>query len=455
MSTARTRTAAPPASRRRRLAAGLAALLVGVTGCGGGDDGPSGLGRACRNVERLLEAVSVGDSDVANDELDRLTDRDEIAERLDVGDLDDAVERDDVDDIEQAVDGLGCDLLDVDPDPTDPDPTDPDPTDPDPTDPDPTDPTTTDSTTDSSTDFTLPSPPTDPAPTDPTTATTTATTPEITSATVITNTSAPPSPPQNDPDSPALIPVDVDAREGGDTGPSDPRTARQVVDEFGVASMLVPEGPHVIREFSISRDFGEFDSSFDRITYSFASELGSPEVLKRFRRAIASTGDYSFTESQSETIVDFTASPRDFDDPLPSWSVDVPTVSADVMEVDITRSTYDVAVEPGLPAEVREPLGEQLGFVDELGWEVTGFRYSVSYDFQPEGFFSRTVDFDVPADDTPKDAARRLVPLLGSGAEVDDEDADSVIITVGESAGDYWIIGSYSDGVTGSVYTTD
>ncbi|MBA3398694.1 MAG: hypothetical protein H0U01_01900, partial [Acidimicrobiia bacterium] len=73
MSTAR--TASPPASRRRRLAAGLAALLVGVTACGGGDDdGPSGLGRACRNVERLLEAVSVGDRDLANDELDRLTD---------------------------------------------------------------------------------------------------------------------------------------------------------------------------------------------------------------------------------------------------------------------------------------------------------------------------------------------------------------------------------------------
>jgi len=452
VSNARTRTAAPPASRR--LAAALAALLVGVTSCGGGDDGPSGLGRACRNVERLLEAVSVGDRDLANDELDRLTDHDEIAERLDVDELDDAVENDDVDDIEQAVDGLGCDL-DVDPDPTDPDPTGPDPSDPDPTDPDATDPTTTESTTDSSTDFTLPSPPTDPEPTDPTTATTTATTPEITSATVITNTSAPPSPPQNDPDSPALIPVDVDARKGGDTGPSDPRTARQVVDEFGVASMLVPEGPHVIREFSISRDFGEFDSSFDRIAYSFASELGSREVLKRFRRAIASTGDYSFTESQNETIVDFTASPREFDDPLPSWSVDVPTGNANVMEVDITRSTYDVAVEPGLPAEVREPLGEQLGFVDELGWEVTGFRYSVSYDFQPEGFFSRTVDFDVPADDTPKDAARRLVPLLGSGAEVDDEDADSVIITVGESAGDYWIIRSYSDGVTGSFSTTD
>ena len=452
MSTAR--TASPPASRRRRLAAGLAALLVGVTSCGGGDDGPSGLGRACRNVERLLEAVSVGDRDLANDELDRLTDHDEIAERLDVDELDDAVESADVDDIEQAVDGLGCDL-DVDPDPTDPDPTGPDPSDPDPTDPDPTDPTTTDSTTDSSTDFTLPSPPTDPAPTDPTTATTTATTPEITSATVITDTSAPPSLPQTDPDSPALIPVNVDARAGGDTGPSDPRTARQVVDEFGVASMLVPEGPHVIREFSISRDFGEFDSSFDRIAYSFASELGSREVLKRFRRAIASTGDYSFTESQSETSVDFTASPREFDDPLPSWSVDVPTGNANAMEVDITRSTYDVAVEPGLPAEVREPLGEQLGFVDELGWEVTGFRYSVSYDFQPEGFFSRTVDFEVPADDTPKDAARRLVPLLGSGAEVDDEDADSVIITVGESAGDYWIIGSYSDGVTGSFSTTD
>jgi len=446
MSTARTRTAAPPASRRRRLAAALAALLVGVTACGGGDDdGPSGLGRACRNVERLLEAVSVGDRDLANDELDRLTDHDEITERLDVDELDDAVESADVDDIEQAVDGLGCDL-DVDPDPTDPDPTGPDPSDPDPTDPDPTDPTTTDSTTDSSTDFTLPSPPTDPEPTDPTTATT----PEITSATVITNTSAPPSPPQNDPDSPALIPVDVDARDGGDLGPSDPRTAREVVDTFGIASMLVPEGSHVLSEISISRDFGDFQSTSDRITYSFASELRPGQVLDRFRREIRTTGDYSFTESQSEDQVEIIASPRNVEDSLPSWSVDVPQDGGDVVQVDIFRTSYDVPVDARLPSEVRDPMDEQLGIIDELGWELNGFRYSASYDIVPEGTYTRTADFDVPTDDSAEEAVARLVPLLGSDAEVDDEDADSILVTVGEVGRDYWFLSSYSDGVTGS-----
>ncbi|MEJ7724750.1 MAG: hypothetical protein WKF64_10635, partial [Ilumatobacteraceae bacterium] len=96
---------------RHRIAGITISSMVVLAACGpGGDDSSFSSGRACRNVERLIEAVQADDPSQAGQELDRLTDNREVDERIDAAELDDVVDDPGTragDAIEDAVSGLG------------------------------------------------------------------------------------------------------------------------------------------------------------------------------------------------------------------------------------------------------------------------------------------------------------------------------------------------------------
>ncbi|MGI9028916.1 MAG: hypothetical protein ACR2HP_02870 [Ilumatobacteraceae bacterium] len=112
------------AAVRHRIAGVAITSTVALGACGQGGEGDSfSAGRACRNVERLIEAVQANDLRMADQELDRLTDDGDVEQRIDVAELNDVVDdpgADAGDAIEDAVSGLDCDveIQDVVTDPT-------------------------------------------------------------------------------------------------------------------------------------------------------------------------------------------------------------------------------------------------------------------------------------------------------------------------------------------------
>lgn len=435
----------------------------------GGDSESFSSGRACRNVERLIEAVQAGDSSTAGEELDRLTDDDDVEEQIDAAELEDVVDDpDDVPDddvavaVEDAVSGLDCDLDIDDVDITDPatDPTVTEPTGTGPTAPT-TEPTGTDSTTEltttdpttgatGATTFTLP-----PIPTTSTVASTVAPTtrPPATTAPGAGSTDAPSSDPsRTDPtsaptDDPtgrlALITVDVDAIDSDDIGEHDPRRIEELARLFGLDGFMVPVGRKEIDLVYVAHDFGDAPSRYDDIGFRFASKLSEREVLARFRKAVSKQGQYSFERTDLGDDIAFDATPADLDDQIPNWEVQVSPKAGRVHRVEIVRSDYSNGVRTEMRDVIADERDVELALINDLGWEVTGFSYYSATDLTSSAYETSDLTFEAPG--AIVDAKDRLVRALGRGAKARKQD-DSFNI---ETPGGVWFLSDYGAGVSG------
>ncbi len=425
------------ASLRCRLAGIATATAMAVlAGCGAGDEGDSfSSGRACRNVERLIEAVQAGDQSTAAQELERLTDDDDVEQQLDVAELEDVVDDPDSDAgdaIEDAVSGLDCDLDIEVVDTTDPTTI--------PTMTDPTEPTVTDPTTDPTGQppFTLP-----PAPT---TATVPATDPTTTGppATTATSATTPTTSSSSDPQRRVpLIAVDVGAVGSDDVGEYDPRDLQELAALFGLEGLMVPAGPSEVDLVYVAHEFGDSRSRYDNFGFRFASELSEREVLARFREAVSQQGDYTFGQSDIADDIGFDTTSVDFEAQIPNWDVRVSPKEGQVHRLEIVRSDYSDNVRTQMRDIITEERQVEIGVLDELGWDVSGFSYYSSTDASSSVYKTSSLTF--VTSDALVDAKDRLVSTLGRGAEATEED-DSFSI---ETANGFWRLADYGAGVTG------
>lgn len=448
---------------RRRIAEITMTSVVLLAACGSGGGGDSfSSGRACRNVERLIEAVQAGDPSTAGQELDRLTDDVEVESRMDGAELDDVVDDPDgdtVDAIEDAVSGLNCDLDIEDVDITDPT-TDPPVTDPttdptrDPTVTDPTtDPTMTDPTTDSTGDppFTLPQAPTTSTvpPTDPTTPR-----PPVTTASTPRSTDPPNSdPPRSDPTAAPttgrrgrvpLITVDVGAIESADVGEYDKRDIEELTELFGIEGLMVPAGPNAVDLVYVAQDFGDNPSRYDDFGFQFASKLSEREVLARFRDAVSGQGDYTFENRNIAGTIGFDTEPADIDDQIPNWDVAVSPKDGQVHRVEIVRSDHNDDVRTRMRDIIADRRKAELELLDDLGWDVSGFSYYSSTAASSTPY--ETSDLTFVTSDAIVKAKDRLVGALGGGAKASKEDD---FFNIETPEGVWFLSPDYGAGVTG------
>lgn len=428
------------AAARRRIAGITITSMVVLASCGQDGDGDSfSSGRACRNVERLIQAVQADDPGTAGQELDRLTDDAEVEERIDATELEDVVDDPGAragDAIEDAVSGLGCDLDVADVDITDSttDPTTTDPTYPTTTDPT-TDPTVTDPTTGQTggTPFTLP--PAPPPGTVPTTDPTTSG----------PSPSDPTSPPTTDRRGRVpLITVDVGAVESADVGEYDPRSVTELARQFGLDGLMVPSGRNEVDLIFVAHDFGSDPSRYDNLGFRFASDLSEREVLARFRDAVSAQGDYTIEKTDVGDVIGFDANPTDFEAQIPNWDVRVSPKDGRVHRLEIVRSEYNDDVGTRMRDIIVEQRRAELALLDELGWDVSGFDY-YSSTVSPSSPAYESSDLTFVTSDAIVEAKDCLVGALGDGAEATEED-DFFTIETPEGR---WHLSDYGAGVTG------
>ena len=386
-------------------------LVLAACGGGGSDDANAfDNDRACRIGERLVEETAAGDQDGVTKQIDRLDELDGIADSdIDVRDLDDiaqGLDQNAVDDLISEFDSIACDLEAPDVDTT----VDSAPIDTtDVSDPIVTDPVDTTVDTDPVTTEPVP------VPTDATPGTTTAPVPPAGGATG--------------------TPVDVGSTgPGGEAGVG--RPTESVIAEFQMAGILFSPNTSVV-ELRISRQDSTFSdevtsSSSDSITMSATTPSTLEEIRASYRAAIEALGvAYDFTESTSSSdgtnTVGLQASPSEFDSTIASWDL---TVTQDddtpgVATIEVDRSIDQPGAIPAIPAPATELLQATADIGTNLGWTVSGFRYSESSDtFDGELFTSGSVDWNISEENTVRASATALQDAVGlpiDNEEVEDD----------------------------------
>lgn len=382
-------------------------VIVGalaLAACGGGsDDADEAFDseRACRIGQRLVDETAQADRDGVVAQIERLDDLQGVEDSpLDVDQLDEFAEgldEDAVDDLVLEFETLDCEL----------------------------------ETPDTSAPPDTAAPTTD-APIDTTPADTTASTeaPADPAAT----TDAPPDTTETTETEPETSAVTPPAEGGGtrvDIGSSGPGPAfgidlptEQVLADFAIVDMLYSPDTNVV-EVLIGRDSSFTDeltyASSDTITMSATTDQTLEDVRTAYRTAIEALGfDYDFTEATSSSdgtnVVGLAAEPSGFDPSIPSWEINVAqeeTVPGVVL-VDVDRRVDLDGALPPIPAPATDLLQATADIGTDLGWTVTGFRYSESADTVSSGtFVSGTVDWNVSEDNTVREAATALQDAVG------------------------------------------
>jgi hypothetical protein len=394
------------------MAGALALAACGGSGDSGGDDFDAD--RACRIGQRLVDEVAEGDRDGVITQIERLDDLDGVDDSsIDVDDLDELAEGLDenaVEDLISEFEALDCDL-EV-PATTTPVDTEPEPT----------------------------TPPTEPAPeTVPPTEPPPETTPTTEPAPETTETPAPTTAPETPPAGGASgIPVDI-----GSTGPGPSfgvdRPTEAIISEFRIPGILYSPNTNVV-ELRISRRDATFSddiewTSNDSIVMSATTSLTIEEVRAAYRTAVETLGfEYDFSESTSSSdgtnAVGLEASPTDFDAMVPRWDISI-AQSDDVpgiVLIEVDRSIDREGTLPAIPAPATELLQGTADIGSDLGWTVTGFRYSESANTFSDGtFVSGTVDWDISEENTVRESATALQDAVG--IPIRDEEVEDDRIT--------------------------